>query len=452
MIFFRKRLLFWLVREYVKKWSRQILLFFVLGLIAFFLLLFFLPSIIIRIPIGQKTSIGMVGAYTLDSLPLPIRQELSRGLTKLEEDGRVVPDAAVSWKIGKEGKAYMFRLKSNVYFSDGDKLTTDDINYNFSDAKVILLDDNAMIFELGDTYAPFLVTVSRPVFKKNFAGIGEYKIKDIKLNGDFVQELTIISTKNKYNTKVYRFYPTSESLKTAFLLGEVSQAQNMSDVYHPKASFEDFPGITITKSVNHLKLVTIFYNTKDSQLSNRDIRSGLTYGLPDVFTQGERSYTPFPSSSWAHTTQSFYNHDQANAQLLTKSMREGSDSAELKITTLARYESTAQDVANAWKKIGINSQIEIVDSVTDVPRDFQVFIGDFSVSSDPDQYMLWHSAQEDNITRYENQRIDKLLEDGRKALDITERKRIYSDFQKYLLADAPASFLYFPYEYTIVRD
>ena len=30
-------------------------------------------------------------------------------------------------------------------------------------------------------------------------------------------------------------------------------------------------------------------------------------------------------------------------------------------------------------------------------------------------------------------------------------ENIYADFQKYLLEDAPAAFLYFPYEYDVIR-
>ncbi len=78
-------------------------------------------------------------------------------------------------------------------------------------------------------------------------------------------------------------------------------------------------------------------------------------------------------------------------------------------------------------------------------------MGDFYLPRDPDQYTLWHSGQKNNITKYKNLRIDKLLEDGRKTVDLDERKTIYADFQKYLIDDVPAVFLYFPTEYQIKR-
>jgi len=78
-------------------------------------------------------------------------------------------------------------------------------------------------------------------------------------------------------------------------------------------------------------------------------------------------------------------------------------------------------------------------------------LGEFPVLSDPDQYTLWHSSHDTNITKYKNLRIDKLLEDGRQVIDLEERQKIYADFQKYLLDDMPAIFLYFPYTFTISR-
>jgi ABC-type transport system substrate-binding protein len=44
-----------------------------------------------------------------------------------------------------------------------------------------------------------------------------------------------------------------------------------------------------------------------------------------------------------------------------------------------------------------------------------------------------------------------LLEDGRRTSDVGERRIIYADFQKFLIEDVPASFLFFPYEYDISR-
>ena len=176
----------------------------------------------------------------------------------------------------------------------------------------------------------------------------------------------------------------------------------------------------------------------------------MAYAVPDKFSYGVRNNNPYPPFSWAYSEQYMREQDLTHAKLLLDAANSATQSSflNLQIKTLTKYKNTANDIIKLWEKIGIKSKIEIVDSV---PSNFQVFIGDFYLPMDPDQYMLWHSNQDNNITNYENKRIDKLLEDGRKTTDMDTRKKIYSDFQKYLLDDSPATFLYFPYEYEISR-
>lgn len=447
---FRKRLIYWLLKEYLKKWGKTFVIFFFVGLVIFFglrvLFSFYKPTL----PQIKRESIGLIGAYTSDALPPVILQDLSRGLTKVSSDGTVKPDVASSWQIKDNGKTYIFTLKKNVYFSNKKKVTSDQLIYNFSDAKVERPDPYTIIFHLKDAYTPFLTTVAKPILLNGSIGIGTYKIKNIKLNGNFVQSIDLVSTTNGYDIKSYQFYPTAESVKTAFLLGEITQAQGLSDSTFRNTPFSQFPNIEIQKTVNNNQLVALFFNTKDAQLSSRDVRTGLTYALPDSFSQGKRTYTFYPSTSWAYSPQYSFTHDTKNAKILTEPLRTGSASARiiLSMKTLPKYKETADKIAQEWEKIGIAAIVEPVDTV---PSDFQVFLGDFNLPKDPDQYMLWHSGQENNITKYESKRIDKLLEDGRKIPNGDERKKIYADLQKYLLADFPAAFLYFPFEYTLIR-
>ena len=74
-----------------------------------------------------------------------------------------------------------------------------------------------------------------------------------------------------------------------------------------------------------------------------------------------------------------------------------------------------------------------------------VLLGEKS-ESDPDRYSNWHSTQKVptglNITGLDNRRVDKALEDGRKALTEEDRQRAYESFQLYLAKDAPVIWLY----------
>jgi len=406
------------------------------------------------IPVFKKSSIGIVGAYTQDNLPLVIISKLSHGLTYVEKDGSIKPDLATGWKEQDNGKTYIFYLKPNQHYNNGKNLTSDTISYNFSDVLIEKPDKSTIIFKLKDAYSPFLVTASKPVFDKGYTGVGDYRIEDIKLNGSFVQTITLVGVKNKFDTIKFQFYPTEEALTIAFLLGEITQAQGLTNSNFKDTDFGQFANTQIRQNISSSRLVTLFYNTSDSALSDKKVRLGLSYGLPDNFPHGKKAYLPYsPDSVYYNKDISVKRQDYSHAKLLLASSNAASESADttqihLTIKTLKKYKSTADAVASSWKKAGINTEIEEVNSI---PTNFQVFLGDFNLPKDPDQYSLWHSGQINNIARYKNLRIDKLLEDGRKTTKFEDRQKIYSDFQKYLMEDTPASFLYFPYEYDVIR-
>ena len=452
MIFLkRRRLIIWLFKAYIKKWRRTIFISFLLGLIVFFILRFGVNYFIPLIPFTQQETIGLVGAYTAENLPPEIVEKISKGLTHVDSNAGIKPSIAKSWEIKNDGKKYIFHLKDNVYFNDGTKLTSDQINYNFLDVSVERPDAYTIVFNLKNSYSPFLITVSRPVFKKGFVGTGEYRVQAINLNGDFVQSIDLVSTKSDNRGISYQFYPTEESLKTAFVLGDASKIIRVKDTGFQNKDLISFPNAIVTKNIDYSQLVTLFYNTQNSNLSDKRLRQALSYAVSDSFPYGERNYGSFAPKSWvSRDGLTSYQQDFQHAKLLLSETPGATKSASitLDLKTLPQYKKLASQIQMTWEKIGINTKITVVDYL---PSTFEVFLGDFTVPKDPDQYSIWHSSHENNITKYKNLRIDKLLEDGRQTVDINERRKIYSDFQKYLLDDPPATFLYFPYVYEITR-
>lgn len=460
MITIRRRLIIWLIKAYIKKMGKTILIYFAVGLLGFFVLYLSFKYILPRYPSYNKETIGIVGAYAIDDLPIDILYKISKGLTSVAQDGSAKPDLAEKWEVKDNGKTYIFYLKRNIYFSDKKQLTSDLIRYDFSDVTVSRPDKYKIVFKLKETYSPFLITVSRPIFKKGFIGVGYYKIKNINLNGNYVESIKLISRDNK-KSLIYEFYPTVTSSKTAFVLSDLSKIVDLPDVNFKKNSFYDFKNAHVDKKVNYKKLATLFYNTQDKNLSSKSLREALYYTIPNRFEGGQRNVGSFsPFSFAAQEGLTVYQQDISHAKLsLEKFFREAESSLakknasssakiSLNLDVLPQYKKTAETLAKIWNKLGIETKLQIVDKV---PSNFQVFLGEFTLSQDPDQYTLWHSDQANNISRYSNLRIDKLLEDGRQTVDIGERKKIYADFQKYFLSDPPASFLFFPYSYDVTR-
>src|SRR5450755_1082663 len=99
MIFLqRRRLYVWLFRAYIKKWRKTILLSFVIGLVVFFILRFGVNYFVPLLPFTQQKTIGVVGAYTVDTLPFSILGKVSEGLTTVASSDTIKPGIAKSWE------------------------------------------------------------------------------------------------------------------------------------------------------------------------------------------------------------------------------------------------------------------------------------------------------------------------------------------------------------------
>ena len=123
-------------------------------------------------------------------------------------------------------------------------------------------------------------------------------------------------------------------------------------------------------------------------------------------------------------------------------------------------EMTAVLIQRRLQEIGIKVSIRVIEWASFVNRfiktgDFDVVVLGWSLSLDPDQYNIWHSSQQGpgqfNFLGYSNKNVDKLLEVGRKELNILKREKIYHEFSKYLLEDSPIVYLYAGYGLSAVH-
>jgi peptide/nickel transport system substrate-binding protein len=424
------RYIYRLIQAFLKKFKGVIFIGLIIGVIFFLFLIFLLPSMT-----SSKQKIGLVGRYTVDNLPEEISTKISNGLTKTDELGNVVPSLAKSWETTDGGKTWIFKLDENAKWQDGKKITSKDINYEFSDATIERLDDLTIKFNLDNQFSAFPVILTKPIFKKGLLGTGEWEVKKAELAGGYVQNITLINKEK--NKIIYKFYPTEERLILGFKLGEVDIIKSLQDT----TEFEKWKIVEVENEVGYYSFVGIFLNTENEKLSEKAVRQALTYAI-DKSTYGQRALGPISPFSWSYNPQ---------VKQYTKDLEKVDEAKELsvKLSTLPNLLKTAEKIAEEWRNIGMTVEIEVV---TSVPQDYEAFLATVDIPKDPDQYSLWHSTQTGtNISRFKNPRIDKLLEDGRTELDQEARKKIYLDFQRFLVEDVPAIFLYHPTFYTVTR-
>lgn len=465
------RKLYWYISLYVRRHG-WLFLVSVLATIAFFS--FLLPLLLKNLTFKKQNYIAVVGQYSLSNLPPIIKQQLSAGLSSIGADQSPQPMLAERWILEDDAKQYRFVLKKGVFWQDGKELVPEDVYYNFADV-VMVTTPNDVIFKLPEPFAPFPVAVSEPILrvanKKRFllpsttqlVGIGQYEMLDYKMNGNYLREFRVDGPQERY---VYRFYPTEEAAVLAFKKGEVDVLLDLASCH----GLCDWKKLEIVRDLDFDSYLALFFNNADPQLG-KNVRQALAYALEKDYGEA-RTIGPFNPNSWAYLEGGKdYQKDWERGieRLIDELPREPLD-FEITTTTIFQEEAEAikeeltafgQEASQSCrnnssvedKELCDNLAINLRIKISNFPdtNNFQLLLMGQSISTDPDQYFMWHSAQATNFTRYKNTRIDSLLERGRQTVDMEERKSIYQEFQQFLLEDPPAIFLHYLERFSIAR-
>lgn len=436
----------------VSKYRLAIILGLVFGVLAFTVG----PRIAARIAVLRPTQkIGMVGRFSLSDLPQTITSKISLGLTTLSETGQPGPGLASEFVATDSGKTYIFTLDPRFSWHDGSAVKSQDIQYNFKDATVTYPDDSHLVISVPDPFAPLPAVVSKPILKstgfpRRHLGVGAYKISQLSRDGSFIESVTLVPVdpKSSLPNLRYIFYPTQSQARTALKLGLLSAVEDLSD----PSDLKGWPNLTLTTQTHPDRYVAVFFNTEHplfTGASGKTLRLALTYAIDKTRFGDTRAVGPIPNTSWAYNPDiKAYPQDLRRAtDLLAASSGEGT---EINLSAVPAYLEIAEAIKADWEAIGIKVSLQITP---DLPTDFQALIIAQAIPTDPDQYNFWHSTQKTtNLTRLNHPRIDKLLEDGRKTVDPDARRLIYRDFQRFLLEEVPAVFLFHPQTFTVTRD
>jgi len=436
-----RRFKFWvsIFGAYITRYKLWILLFFVFVLIAALGFKTFWQ----QISRSNVLSIGYVGTYKLENIPTNVLALATDALIKVDKSGKPQPAMASHWTTADDGTKYIVFLKDNLKWHDDTQVDAKDISLAVSGVSIAALNNKAIEFDLKTPLVSFLQTLDKPVFKSNsFYGTGQFRIVHISKIEDIVKEIQL-TPKNKHLPRVeIKFYPTQSQALEALKIGEVkvatiSQASNL----------QSWPNLEVEKTLDETEAVTIFYNNDDALLSSKELRQALNYAINRQEFDGVLAQNPIYPSSWVfNETVKGYDYNSGKAkELISKSEIENPT---VTLTVGPALEQVADRIKNDWEAIGVKV---VIKKEKTVPADFQALLAVNELPRDPDQYTLWHSTQSTtNITEYKNVRVDKLLEDARITKEEDKRKDLYFEFQKVLVDDAPAAFLYYPYKYRVV--
>ena len=222
------------------------------------------------------------------------------------------------------------------------------------------------------------------------------------------------------------------------------------------------------------------FNLKKAPFDDVNVRQAINYAIDKdevikgvLLGLGEPIASPYkPGTRWNNPNLQPYPYSPKKAlDLLRKAGYEKNEDGyfekngkvlafEILTNQNKQREMTAVLVQRRLKEIGIEVTIRVLEWASFINQyirtgDFNAVVLGWSLSLDPDQFNIWHSSQQGpgqfNFIGYENSKVDKLLELGRKELDANKREKIYHQFSEHLLNDSPIVYLYAGYGLSAVN-
>jgi len=386
-----------------------------------------------------------------------------RGVFKYDIYGSIIPDLADTWTVSEDGLVYTIRLKDNQYWSNGKKITADDLIYtaytspDLAYVSTDKVDELTVRFTLPNKYAPFLSLLVVGIMPANSqekdsplmpTSSGDFRIAQIEKSGDYIDRITLVTNKSQYSLRklTFRFFPNEDELKTSAKLGEIDGFLSETACCEELTNFEDYrypiQGV----------YYSLYFNLSNEKLSDADLRRKMQKVLPvdDMVTnRGILVQGPISRSVFTNKSLTFDNYDEEFIDDLKKL------SIEIKVPNEKQHVELVSEISRIWEdRLNLEVQVKKEDPETFVndvinTRNFEILFFGQEVGRDPDRYVQWHSAQKDppnlNISGFSQIRADRALEEGRNELDNEKRLIHFNEFQKVVDEQVPVIFLYHPY-------
>lgn len=396
----------------------------------------------------------------------------------------------VKWHDGTEftSKDVKFTYETIV---DNNTPTAYDSDFRIID-KVETPDDYTIKVYYKTAYAPALsswtigilpyhklkgVTITKSELQRSPIGTGPYKFKEWKAGHSVTLEAYDNYYEGRPNLDRYtmKIIPDTSTMflellnKNIDLMG-LSPLQFAKQTSNPRFVSDYNKYSYLSNSYTY-----IGYNLKHRFLQDKRVRQALSYATPKediikgvLFGLGIPADGPFkPGTIWYTDNVTKYNYDLEKAKLLLKEAgfedknKDGiveKDGVPFIITITTNQGNTtrssiAEIIQHTWKKIGIKVEIRILEWATFITeyidkRNFDVVILGWTIPMEPDPYDVWHSSRcggkNLNFICYQNQEVDKLIEEGRLEFDVQKRVKIYHKISQILAEDQPYTFLFYP--------
>lgn len=436
---------------------------------------------------GGEFREGIVGQPVFINPVIPVT-DADRDLSRIVFSS--VSDIAQSIKRSEDGKIWTVRLKENIFWHDGERVTTDDIIFtleviqdpesrsplfaSFQGVAAERLSELQIQFVLQNTYAFFesdhlsnLRIIPEHVFSdipvQNMklssyglspVGSGPYKVISFEKNNDglitnfeFEANKDYFEGRPNINKLSFKFYKDGKSAIRAYNLGQIdgfglrtTEPLTENDVkIRNKSYYLESP-----------RYYAAFINQSlaPEALQDIEVRDALTRAVDrrrivnEVFlSQATPLYGPTALTPEHEAV------DEYDFSLL--------QDVELNLTVPEEpfLVKTADILKENWEARGARVAVIVLPLKTiqdEVLRnsDYELLLFGNITKENQDLFSFWHSSRrfypDQNLALYQNKNIDSLLESFRKTFEEEERSEMLKKISSTIAEDIPAIFLYSP--------
>ena len=416
-----------------------------------------------------------------------------------KDDAGFVPALAEEWEYVEAENAYIFFLRRNVTWHDGEKFTAEDVAFTIDYVKehpnpfvtligpsgvreVKVIDEYTIKLYLGQPYAPFLndqagalVILPKHIWEsveepetftnpKAVVGTGPYRLIDYsKEHGTYLYEAYDNYYLGRPEVDKIKFVKVSEQMVPAALEQGSIDAGSI-----PPEVVEEIRdgGFTVLRAPYGWNAKLMINHTKEP-LSSKQLRQALAYAIDRgtlvEITQrghalaGSPGMMP-PGSEWYNPDIETYEHDPARAQQLLEGLgyslendyfAKDGEELKLELITEATFKAVGQFVEQELEGIGIKVDFSTLEGKTVDAKvlnwQFDLAIYGHGGLYEPSILNKVITGQGFNSARYQvNETLNQLLAAQLTEMDYEQRRALVDQIQAIYAEEIPALTLYYP--------
>ena len=385
-----------------------------------------------------------------------------------------------------------------------------DVREFWKQIEIIRLDAKTVQFKLPEPFAPFLDYLTFGVlpshllgdltledlvndpFNMQPIGSGPYRFDHLITNEGQIIGVVLSPFKDYYSRGAYidqialRYYPDASAAYAAYQAGDIAGIGNVTLDILPQVLMEKTLNLYTTRLPAMTLILLNLDNPPVKFFQDVNVRKALMQGLNrqgmiDTLRTGQAILADGPifPGTWAYydgIEHYSYNPNQAidllrNAGFTIPAsggdVRTSEDGTQLSFELLYPDDNEHTPLANAiqrdWASLNVNVTLtalpydQLVSEHLDT-RNYQAALVDLNLSRspDPDPYPFWHQTQitsGQNYSKWDDRQASEYLEQARITTDLTDRTRLYNNFQVRWSQELPAIPLYYPvYTYAVSSE